>query len=87
MKVHIVYRPQSEYARRVEEFAHDIERQQGVHAELIDVDSREGVNLLKLYDVMSHPAIFVLKDDGLLVQYWSGEQLPLMTEVAAFARS
>lgn len=87
MKVVIVYRPRSESARRVEEFAHDIERQHNVKPELINVDTREGVAQLAVYDVLQHPAIFVLKDDGALIQHWVGDQMPLMGEVAAFARS
>ena len=87
MKVRILYRPKSEHARRVEEFAHDIDRQQSIHPELIDVDTREGNALMSLYDIVSHPAVVVTKDDGTLIQHWVGDQLPLMSEVAAFARS
>ena len=86
MKVAIIYRPQSEHSRVVEEFVHDIGRQQGVTPELIDVDSPEGSTMLAAYDITSHPAILVMREDGQLVQHWAGEQLPLMQEVAAFAR-
>lgn len=86
MKVLIVYRPNSETARRVEEFAHDIERQQNVQPDLMNIDTREGAATLSLYDIYNHPAILVMRDDGQLVQQWSGEPLPLMNEVASFAR-
>ena len=38
MKSVIIYRPQSEQARAVEAFVHDIARQENIEFELIDVD-------------------------------------------------
>ncbi len=87
MKVTILYRPQSEFARSVEEYAHDIERQHHVTPQLVDIDSRDGRVLADLYDIMSHPAVLAYRDSGELLQHWVGEQLPLMGEVAAYARS
>jgi hypothetical protein len=86
MKVVIVYRPNSEKARLVEEFARDIDRQQNVQPQLVDVDSPEGIAMVSLYDIMSYPAVIVTREDGELIQYWANDQLPLMQEVAAFAR-
>ena len=87
MKVTILYRPNSEYARSVEEFAHDIERQQGVKTELSSIDTREGAAMATLYDIMQYPAVVVTRDDGGIIQSWLGEKLPLMNEVAAFAHN
>lgn len=86
MKVTILYHPNSEHARLVEEFAHDIERQQGIRGELTSVETRDGAALATLYDITSYPAILVIREDGGVVQTWLGDQLPLMNEVAAFAR-
>ena len=86
MKVAILYRPNSEHARLVEEFAHDIDRQQGIRVELMSLETRDGAAMATLYDVTSYPAIVVTREDGGVVQLWVGEQLPLMNEVAAFAR-
>lgn len=86
MKVVILYRPQSEFARSVEEFAHDIERQQNVVPELISLDTMQGADMAKLYDITQYPAVLVLRDGGGLLQVWMGERLPLMNEVAAFSR-
>jgi hypothetical protein len=86
MKVVMLYRPNSEQARQVEEYARDIERQQNVQPQLLDVDSPEGGAMMTLYGIMSHPAVVVTREDGELIQYWANDQLPLMQEVAAFAR-
>lgn len=86
MRIVILYHPISETARSVEEFAHDIQHQQGIICELMSVDSREGDALARLYDIVAYPTIMIIRDNGELLQVWSGERLPLMNEVAAFAR-
>lgn len=86
MKVLILYRPNSEHGRRIEEFVHDYQaRHAAEHLEVIDVDSRDGSATASLYDVMQYPAILVLRLDGYPQKVWQGEQLPLMDEVAAYA--
>lgn len=87
MKITVLYRPASEFARSVEEFAHDIERQQAVTPELISLDTQEGAAVAALYDITDYPAILALRDNGELLQMWMGSQLPLMNEVAAYAHS
>lgn len=86
MKSVIIYRPESEQARSVESFVRDSARQENIEFELINVDTPRAMDMARLYDIVSYPAILVLRDDGQLVQYWSGEPLPLIQEVAAFAR-
>lgn len=84
MKLSILYRPNSEHARKVEEFTHDVERQ-GRKIELISLDTRDGAAMASLYDVMQYPAIIALRDDGQLVKEWEGEQFPLLNEVMAYS--
>lgn len=86
MRVTILYHPNSEQARSVEDFVHDIEAQQGIKSELLSLDTREGAAMATLYDITRYPAIVVSREDGGVIQTWSGEQLPLMNEVAAYAR-
>lgn len=85
MRICILYRPDSDYARSVEEFAHDFEARHNHKAELLSLDTREGAALASLYDIMQYPAILVLRDDGQLIQQWTGPQLPLMSEVFSYA--
>jgi len=87
MKLLILYRPNSEYARDVETFIHDFkQRHEGIgrRMEVIDYDTREGQAEASIYDIMAHPAILVLGDDSSMVASWSGPELPLMNEVAAY---
>ncbi|MGB4800475.1 MAG: hypothetical protein WBP03_03075 [Candidatus Saccharimonadales bacterium] len=89
MKVLVLYRPNSEHARTVEVFLHDLQKQHDVDQSalrIVDVDSREGIDLAKIYDVMDTPAIVVTDNDGGYVYGWVGEELPLMRDVAAYSQ-
>jgi hypothetical protein len=88
MKVLVVYRPNSEHGRLVEEFIrnfrarHDPER-----LEVLDIDTREGSAMATLYDVMQYPAVLVVQLDGSLQRSWEGETLPLIDEVVSYVRN
>jgi len=90
MKVVVLYRPNSEYGRRVEEFIHDFTtRDDPKRLQILDIDSREGSATATLYDVVRHPAILVLQTDGQLQRSWLWEDsgFPRVDEVAAYARA
>ena len=86
MKIVVLYRPNSEFARVTEDFIRDYQAQEGDRAiEVVDVDSRQGIAMMELYDVMQPPAIMAVQDNGSPQKVWVG-QLPLMNEVASYAR-
>lgn len=85
MKVVILYRPDSDHARAVEEFAHDFERQHGRPVDLVSVNTRDGAATASLYDILQFPAVMATTDIGELLQVWTGASMPLMNEVAAYA--
>ncbi len=86
MKVLILYKPRSEYARHVETYIHDYQDQhESAKIEVVDYDSREGSATASLYDIMQTPAILALASDGQLLNAWVGPELPLMDEIAAYA--
>lgn len=88
MKTVILYRPNSDHARRVEEFIHEYNRgYTNVRLEAVNVDSRDGAALASLYDIMSYPAIMVLQDDGAASMVWQGDQLPLLDEVESYLQT
>jgi len=83
----ILYRPASEHGRLIEEFIHDYQsRHNSGHLEVLNIDTREGSATASLYDVMQYPAILVLQMDGYAQKIWQGDSLPLLDEVAAYAR-
>ena len=86
MKVVVLYRPNSEHARKVEEFVHNLERTHGTRrVELVSLDTRDGSSTASLYDVVQYPAILALRDDGQILREWEGDMLPLTNEVAYYA--
>jgi hypothetical protein len=90
MKVLVLYRPNSEYGRNVEEFIRDFRYQHEANAdrlEVLDIDTRDGVATASLYDVLEYPAVLVLSDDGSLIKSWIGANLPLMNELAGYVYS
>lgn len=87
MKLLVIYRPNSETARPVETFIRDFQRLHagvGSRMEILNVDTRDGAAMMSLYDLMQHPAILALSDDGQVAGSWVGDTLPLMDEVAAY---
>lgn len=86
----VLYRPNSEFARGVEEFVRDLQSRHTVdehQLEILDYDSREGAATASLYDVMAQPTILVVGDDGSYVKSWEGSQLPQLDEIAGYTFS
>lgn len=88
MRLLILYRPNSEHERVVEEFVRNFRREHdiGKKLEMLSVDTRDGSATASIYDVLSFPAILALADDGSVLQLWSGMPLPLMNDVAGYIR-
>ena len=88
MKVLILYRPNSEHGRVVEEFIRNFQsRYQDKRLEVLNIDSREGSAMASLYDVVQYPAILVTQEDGNIQRSWEGDNLPPIDEVIAYARA
>lgn len=88
MNVFVLYRPQSEFARRVEEYVHDFKLTRGQDIALMDIDSVEGATKVELYDVVDHPALLVTRENGELINQWLGvDKFPLMNELAVYMNS
>ena len=84
MKVVAIYRPNSEHARVVEDYARDFEHQRGKTIELISLDTVQGSEMGNLYGIMEFPALLAIQDNGQLSKFWQGTQMPLMDEVAGY---
>lgn len=87
MKVRILYHPNSDHSRMVEVYANDFQRIKGGKIELLSLETREGADLARLYDIVRYPAVVATRDDGVLLKHWEGAELPLMDEVAAYSIS
>ena len=80
----MLYHPNSDHSRIVEEFIVNYKRIIGKDMEVLSLETRDGSATAALYDITSYPAVIALKDDGQLLKHWQGNGLPLMSEVAAY---
>ncbi len=82
MKAVVIYRDDSDHARRVIEFMRYYERQTGRTIEAIDPDSAEGADFCRTYDIVEYPTVVAEIDDGTLQQQSRGLPQPLINEVS-----
>lgn len=83
MNAYILYRPNSEQERTVTDFVRDFTQQTQKEIELISLDTREGSEKARLYDIVRYPAVFVVDEAGSLLKFWQGE-MPLINELSYF---
>jgi len=81
MKLCILYHADSEFARPVDEFEKNCRLETTIPIEKLNVDSPEGAATAALYDIMTYPAILVLRDDGQLFKGWQGPSFPPVSDV------
>lgn len=87
MKALILYRPNAEFARSVEDYVRDYARHRAAEIELVSLDTPRGADMARAYDIVQYPALLVMRDDGGLLKEWQGPSLPLMNEVAGYLSS
>lgn len=85
MKVVVVYKPESEYARSVTEWLRDFERRTGKRIDELDPDTREGTSFCRSYDIVEYPTLVALDDNGVIQNLWRGTMLPTISEVSYYA--
>jgi hypothetical protein len=84
MNISILYHPNSEHARTVENYVRDFERIHGQPIDLVSLETREGAEMASLYGIVRYPAVLARQDNGHLLKEWQHDLLPLMDEVAAY---
>lgn len=84
MRVAVLYREQTDYARSVIDFLHDFQHQTGHELEIIDPDSVDGMLFCDTYGIDDFPTIIALSDDGIMQNCWTGIPLPTISEVSYY---
>lgn len=84
MRVVVVYKEQTDYARQVDDYLRDFERQTGAVLETLDPDSSEGDSFCRTYDIVEYPSVVAISDDGMLQNLWRGTPLPTISEVSYY---
>lgn len=84
MRVVVVTKPETDYARSVETFLNDFKRQTGKEVEILDPDSLAGGTFCQSYDIVEYPTIIALSNDGQVQNSWRGTALPTISEVSYY---
>ena len=85
MRVVVITTEDTDYARTVDMFVYDFERQTGRTLEVLDPDSPDGDSFCRTYDIVEYPTIIALGNDGQMQNMWSGVMLPTISEVSYYA--
>jgi len=86
MRVVVVFKEQTDYARTVLDFLRDFEHQTGHNLETIDPDTEEGTNFCNTYDIVGYPTIIAISDDGQMQNSWTDLPLPTISEVSYYVQ-
>jgi hypothetical protein len=84
MRVVVVYKEATDYARQVNDYIFDFKRLTGHDLETLDPETREGIGFCGAYDILQYPTIIALSDDGQVQSIWTGLPLPTMSEVSYY---
>jgi len=84
MRVVVVSKENTDYARAVTEFLHDFSYRTGHDIEVIDPDTAAGTSFCEVYDIVSYPTMIAIADDGSMQQTWNGLPLPTISEVSYY---
>jgi len=86
MRVVVVTKDNTDYARLVREFLENFVRQTGRNLEVLDPETPEGDSFCRTYDIVEYPSIVALSNDGQMQNMWRGTTLPTVGEVSYYAR-
>ena len=84
MRVVVIYKEETDYARQVTDYMRDFLRQTGHELETMNPESAEGISFTGTYDIMEFPTVVALSDDGRLQNMWRGLPLPTISEVSYY---
>ena len=85
MRIVVVTKDKTEYARSVETFLTDFYRQTGHELETLNPDTSEGTDFCRVYDIVEYPTIVAISNEGQVQNIWQGQQLPTISEVSYYA--
>lgn len=84
MRVVVIYKNETDYARQVNDYLRDFTRQTGHELETLDPDTRDGASFCRAYDIVEYPTLIALDDNGTLQNMWRGLPLPTVSEVSYY---
>jgi hypothetical protein len=86
MRVVVVFKDETDYARPVLDFLHDFEHQTGHSLEVVDPETPDGIQFCETYDLVEYPTVVALSDDSRMLNMWRGLPLPTISEVSYYVQ-
>ena len=86
MRIVVIYKDQTDYARAVTDFLRDFKYQTGHDLEIMDPDTPEGIQFCDTYDIVEYPTIIAISSEGIMQNFWSGLPLPTISEVSFYVQ-
>lgn len=84
MRVVVIYKEATDYARQVTDYIDDFKRQTGHDLETMNPESPDGISFTTTYDILEFPTVVALSDSGQLQNQWRGLPLPTISEVSYY---
>lgn len=85
MRVVVIFKENTDYARDVTDYLHDFKRQTGRDLETLNPDTTEGELFCRAYDIVEYPTVIAISDDSVMQNTWRGLPLPTISEVSYYA--
>jgi len=86
MRVVVVYKEESDYARSIIEYLRDFEHQTGHILETLNPETPAGIDFCLAYDIIEYPTMIALSEDGMVQNSWRGIPLPTISEVSYYVQ-
>lgn len=84
MRVVVIFKEETDYARQVLDYLRDFKRQTGHDLEQLNPESSAGISFCETYDILEYPTVVALSDSGQLQNQWRGLPLPTISEVSYY---
>ena len=86
MKVVVLWRDNTDYAREVMMWMEDFKHHTGKEVESLDPDTVEGEIFARARDIMEYPSVVAVSDDGVVLKHWRGTPMPQIEEVSYYVK-
>jgi len=86
MRVVVVFKEESDYARDVLTYLRDFERQTGHVLETLNPDTKDGIDFCRAYGIIEYPTMIAISSDAVMQNTWRGLPLPTISEVSYYVQ-
>lgn len=86
MRVVVVYKEQTDYARQVNDYMRDFKTQTTKDLEPMDPETPAGISFCETYGITRYPTLIAVSEDGIMQNMWVGLPLPTISEVSYYVQ-